>query len=322
MTGETPESVPRTADADGAGATALMHQVGSRAVHWLEEHRDGFRTPDRAAAPDQVKEFFKPVGELALMGRVLTREGVAGTSQAAQMRRLLDFAWRDVLDGGGLLAWMQRDEPLSPVPLEVYTAFRELGYHHPEVERHARVMSGIRSWQALEMLPNRRLGLTRHEARAELTSGAETAAALRSTWLAQTPEPWTVDYHIAYVVTHTVFHLTDWGARLDALPGDIAGYLTRWLPVWVDEWREKEHWDLLGELLVVDAMLPRPAWDAAAWQSFAQAQGADGAMPLERTRPADGADEFGTLYHPTLVAVFASTMATSRALTALTGSAS
>lgn len=304
----------------------LLHGVGAGALEWLAAHRAHFR-PRRSddgtgSAAVETRERFKPLGELALIGKVLAREGVAGSQQTSLMRQLLDYAWRDLLDGGAMLTWMQRDEPLSPVPLELYVPFNELGYEHPEAEELARAARRLASWPALEMIPNRRLGLSRVEARAGLPPSIDRAEATARTWLGRTPEPWTVEYHIAYDVTHTVFHLTDWGENPGGLPEEVADYLALWLPVWMDEWAAKEHWDLLGELLVVDACLPRPALDPGVWQLYAGAQSPDGAMPLQHAMPeGDGAEVFDLVYHPTLVAAFASTMATSRAMAALTGPA-
>ncbi|MCT2589737.1 hypothetical protein LHJ74_07355 [Streptomyces sp. N2-109] len=298
----------------------LLHRVGAGALEWLAANRTHFRArTDASTSALEIGERFKPIGELAVIGKVLFREGVAGSQQSAIIRKLLDYAWREVLDGGELLAWLQRREPLSPIPLELYVPFQELGYRNQEVEGRARLARGLTSWTALEMAPNRRLGLARVEIRAGLPPSIEVAEAARRTWLGRTPEPWTAVYHIAYDVTHTVFHLTDWGEHPEALPTDIADYLELWLPVWIEDWASVEHWDLLGELLVVDACLPRPTLDPAAWQLYAAAQQPDGAMPVQRTLPpGDPADTFDLAYHPTLVAAFASVMATSRAMTALT----
>ncbi|MEE1929632.1 hypothetical protein V1J52_15810 [Streptomyces sp. TRM 70351] len=307
-----------------APPTPLIHEVGVRALEWLADHREHFRPRPATDTPEpEIKERFKPVGELAAIGTTLFREGVAGSRQAALARQLLEFAWGDLLDGGGLLAWMQREEPLSPVPLEVYTPFKELGYTNPAVERAAAVSQGLTSWAALEVLPMRRLGIAATEARAGLAPSVPVAEAARRTWLGRTPEPWTLSFHIAYDVTHTVFHLTRWGADPSGLPGDLAGYLDLWLPVWLEDWLAREHWDVLGELLVVDACLPSPTLDAHVWRRFAAAQDPSGAMPIRSGQPQaeDAADLFDLVYHPTLVAAFASTMATSRALARLSGTA-
>ncbi|MCE7080734.1 hypothetical protein [Streptomyces sp. ST2-7A] len=301
--------------------TALIHRVGDRAVAWLHRHRDGFRPrPDPDTPDPEVRDRLKPIGELALIGKVLFREGVAGSRQAARARQLLDQAWREHLDGGRLLAWMQREEPLSPIPFEIYVPFRELGYSSPEVEEYARLTQRMKSWSALEALPVRRLGLAAFERRFGLPPSVDAREAVGATWLGHLPEPWTVELNIGYGITHTVFHLTDWGENPDALPPDIAEYLARWLPVWTDDWLEIGHWDLLGELLVVDACLPRPALEDRIWRAFAAAQAPDGAMPARGPLPeGDPREIFDEVYHPTLVAAFASVLATSRAMGAPVG---
>src|SRR2546430_2536675 len=87
----------------------------------------------------------------------------------------------------------------------------------------------LRSWSALELDPTRRLGMAAFQRRFGLTPRPPEADLVGATWLARTPEPWTVSGHIAYDVTHTVFHLTDWGENPDALPQDIADDLATWL---------------------------------------------------------------------------------------------
>ncbi|MER6347991.1 DUF6895 family protein [Streptomyces sp. NPDC001595] len=299
-------------------ATRLIHNVGVRALEWLWAHRDGFRLETDVDPEVGFLERFKPIGELALICRVLLREGVAGSRQAELARRLIDHTWRDSLDGGRMLVRGQRIEPISPIPFEVYLAYKELGYSQPEVERATVLNHRLESWRSYEVTPTRRLGLSAFQRRFGLTPHPPEAELVGTTWLARTPEPWTVSTRMAYDFTHTVFHLTDWGERTAGLPPRLADYLATWLPVWLDDWLDLERWDLLGELLVVDACLPRPTLDERAWEGFAAAQQSDGAMPAVRGMPEGDPDEvFDVVYHPTLVAAFASVMATSRALTEL-----
>ncbi|WP_320783742.1 DUF6895 family protein [Streptomyces sp. CRN 30] len=303
--------------------TGLIHDVGVRAIEWLWTHREGFRLEPDADPEIGFLERFKPVGELALICKVLFREGVAGSQQAQLARQLLDHAWRDTLDGGRMLVRGQRTEPLSPVPFEVYLPFKELGYSQPELERAVALNHRLDSWAAHELSPTRRLGLSAFERRFGLAPRPPEADVVGATWLGRRPEPWTVEGHIGYDITHCVFHLTDWGEDPDGLPPALAGYLGTWLPVWLDDWLDLRRWDLLGELLVVDACLPRPTLDARAWEGFAAAQQPDGAMPAVREMPeGDATDVFDVVYHPTLVAAFASVLATSRALSRLAAAAS
>jgi hypothetical protein len=302
-----------------AAPPALLHQVGERALAWLDDNRERFRlTEDDRATPRSVVERLKPIGELAINMRVLQREGVAGSRQHERSSRLLDFAWRDLLDGGRLLARLQLDEPLSPVPLEVYAGFHELDRRHPGIEDGIALARSTACWRAREMAPNRRLGLLNAERRIGLPPSGDFMEAFAATWLGRAPEPWTVQYHIAYDITHTVFHLTNWGEAPGRIPPDTARYLALYLPAWLEDWADLEHWDLLGELLVVDACLPRPALDAELWERYAAAQDAGGAMPEQRGMPRDADPDtvFDLVHHPTLVAAFASAMATSRALSA------
>jgi hypothetical protein len=299
-------------------STRLMHNVGVGALEWLYAHRDGFRLEPDVDPEVGFLERFKPVAELALICKVLFREGVAGSRQAQLARQLVDHAWRHTLDGGRMLVLGQATEPLSPVPFEVYLPFKELGYSHPEAEQAFLLNQRLESHAALEMAPVRRLGLSAYQRRFGLPPRPPEADIVPHTWLGRTPEPWTVEGHTAYDITHTVFHLTNWGEHPDGLPPRIADYLATWLPAWLDDWLDLQRWDLLGELLVVDACLPRPTWDERAWEGFAAAQQPDGAMPAIRTMPEGDPDEvFDIVYHPTLVAAFASVLATSRALTRL-----
>ncbi|WP_416970934.1 DUF6895 family protein [Streptomyces sp. 4F14] len=299
-----------------AASPALLHRVGERALDWLDSHRDRFRiVPEDHASGLALGERLKPVGELGVNMRVLFREGVVGSRQRERCGALLDFAWRELLDGGGVLAALQRQEPHSPVPLEVYVPFHESGYRHPGLEDMLAVSRLTRSWAAVERPPNRQLALLSAERRIGLTPSADFDETLRRTWLGQLPEPWTVQLHIAYDITHTVFHITNWGEKPHAMPADIAGYLDRYLPAWLETWADLRHWDLLGELLVVDACLPAPTLDTDLWERYAAAQDPSGAFPVHGEMPdGDPGDVFDLVHHPTLVAAFASAMAVSRAL--------
>ncbi len=63
---------------------------------------------------------------------------------------------------------------------------------------------------------------------------------------------------------------------------------------------------------MVDACLPRPTLDETAWRAFAAAQQPDGAMPAIRDMPEGDEEAVDVVYHSTLVAAFASVLATSR----------
>ncbi|OEV00212.1 hypothetical protein AN217_23080 [Streptomyces qinglanensis] len=305
-----------TTTAPAPAPPALLHGVGDRALAWLDANRDHFRlTEADRARGDALMERLKPIGELAINMRMLSREGVAGGRQRERATSLLDFAWRELLDGGNVLVTLQHDEPFSPVPLEIYAVFHELGHRHPGLEAALRAPRATRAWQALEMVPNRRLGVLNAERRMGLEPSGDFAETLATTVLGRQPEPWAVQLHIAYDITHTVFHLTNWGEQPEGIPEELARYLELYLPAWAADWAELEHWDLLGELFIVDACLPHAALDGALWERYAAAQSPTGAMPVRGPMPeGDPSDVFDLVHHPTLVSAFASAMATSRSL--------
>ncbi|WP_255293272.1 DUF6895 family protein [Streptomyces niveus] len=308
-----------TGPGPGPDHMRLIHGVGARAMEWLHTNRAGFRLDPDADPEVGFLDRFKPIGEAAMICKVLFREGVAGSRQASLARGLMDHLWRDALDGGRSLVRGGRQEPLSPIPFEVYLPFKEMGYQEPETEQAVRLNHRLGSWAALEVLPMRRLGLSKFEQRFGLTPSTPVEDAAERTWLARTPEPWTVEGRIGYDITHTVFHLTDWGQNPAGLPAGMADYLALWLPAWLDDWLDLRRWDLLGELLVVDACLPEPTLDERAWRGFAAAQQPDGAMPAVREMPEGSPDDvFDIVYHSTLAAAFASVLATSRAMASLT----
>ncbi|MFT7836904.1 hypothetical protein Q5530_12210 [Saccharothrix sp. BKS2] len=298
----------------------LFHQVGERALEWLAANADRFRPARDPLDPDvDVDTSLKPLGELAQISVVLDREGVAGGRQRALARGLLDLVWEE-LGRGGLLVALLDAEPGAPYPLELYAPLWEAGLRHPPLEDLLRQTTGTRGWAAQEVLPTRALGILNAERRTGLPPHGDRDQAVRRTWLGRLPEPWTAERTTCYMVTHTVFHLTNWGQDPAGLPDDIADYLTTWLPVWVDVWCATEDWDLLGELLAVDACLPRCALDEQVWTRYALAQRPDGLVPVRGRYPDADADPdqvFAECRHPTLVVAFAAALATSRAMTAL-----
>lgn len=296
----------------------LLHGVGTAALDWVHARREGFRP-----RPDNAVTRVKAVGDLALTAGAILREGVAGTRQSAVARRLLDFAWHDLLDGGACLHRLQREEPSSPVPLELYAPFFDRGYRNLLVEDAVRATRPLVEGAAVSLPPARRLSVVAARWRLGLASDADLDAAARDTWLGHAPAPWTVDRATAYDASHTVLHLTSWGERPGALPAESVDYLRWWLPAWLEECAQEHDWDLLAGLLAADACLPAPALPEDGWARLAAAQAADGAVPAGDLPPTgDRREVFDQVHHPTLVTAFAATVATSRAMTALLPGAS
>ncbi|MFJ3789944.1 DUF6895 family protein [Kitasatospora sp. NPDC090091] len=311
MTGSTDTTVLRSAQ-----------QVSSGALRWLHScYRNGLgRFPEDAtidlADPDNV---YKPLGEAALATGLLLREGVAGAEDSRIAHETLDLAWEQ-LRGGDLLYERQLRYPLMTDPLEVYVHFARADHRHRALEELLESLARLRAVQAMEMLPNRRLAVANARRVVGLEQQPDWSALAAATWLGATPEPWMIDWLTAYDVTHTVFHLTDWGARPDGLPAPMRDYLRDWLPVWLDVWQEIGQWDLVGELLIVAACIGETGAGAPGWRALAAAQRPDGLVPRDADPVAGEPEQLLTDHgHTAVVTVVAAAITLARALGGASG---
>ncbi|NYI04807.1 DUF6895 family protein [Allostreptomyces psammosilenae] len=294
----------------------LCHRVAGRALRWLDEAAPHFALPtDELPETMEVVDTLKPLGELAMAAYLVGREGVTGHQASRVAPRLLRFAWEQTGRGRVLLA-RQRRYPYSTEALEFYVWFARGGHRAPELEALLASLARTRAVGAWsEEAATRELGVLRAAGHLGLPGHAPFEEVLARTWLGRTPPPWAVDGLTLYAVTHTVYHLTDWGAEPAAVPERLVRYLGTWLPAWLEVYLEAEEWDLVAELLLVDACLPEPRWNLAAWERLAEAQRADGLLshgPVPA--PEDTAEAWRNHYHPTIAAALAATMALSRAL--------
>ncbi|GAA2295046.1 hypothetical protein GCM10010234_41030 [Streptomyces hawaiiensis] len=291
----------------------MPRRVAGRALRWLHDNRHRGSLPRGTTAelvdPDSV---YKPCGESALAAGMVLRVPGASADETRAARELLDFAWTQFGDGA-LLYERQLRYPMMTDPLEVYAHFAEAGYRHDAFEELAMHLSSLVSHRAVEHMPNRRLAVANATRIAGMRPEADWGALLEATWLGQRPEPWLIDWMTAYCMTHTVFHVTNWGRQPHGLPTEVCDYLARWLPVWMEVWAEIQEWDLLGELIIVDACLPEPQCDPQMWQLLADAQHPSGLVPRDgQPLAGDAAAAYRDHHHTTAVAVMAGALAQSR----------
>ncbi|MFJ9041588.1 DUF6895 family protein [Streptomyces sp. NPDC102406] len=296
----------------------LAHTVSSRALHWLHANRHHGALsdlPDADLSAD--RGAYKALGETALAASLVLRGGAAGTTELSLARELLAYCWEQAGEGSLLYERLLR-YPLKTDPLETYAHFNRGGLRHEELDELLAHTATLTSTHASEHVPNRRLGVANALRVSGLDHGAgapDWPTLTRATWLGHTPDPWHIDWLTAYAVTHTVYHLTDWGRLPTGVPDDLTDYLRRWLPVWTDIWSEAGHWDLMAELMIVDMCLPGSHVDPADWQRLAEVQHEDGMVPRD-DQPVDDdpAQRFDDHQHPTIVAVIAGNLALTRAL--------
>lgn len=294
---------------------APAQRLSQRAWPWLATARDQLTLPT-GIPPCELDQgrHLKPVIELALAGSIAIREGASGSQSAQIASSLVEFAWKQ-LDSGQLLYQLQREHPLDTLPLEAYAVFVQAGYRHPRLEALLTHLAGLRATRKPELLPNRVLGVVNAEQVIGLASRWSTDDLVAATWLSSDAEPWTADLETLYCVTHTVFHLTDWAARPAGLPAALQDYLHAWLPAWLEVYLEAGHWDIVGEMLMVDLCLTEPDFPVTAWERLADAQQPDGMVPAEPGRDTrTAATVVRNHYHSTVIAAIAGTLAIARRL--------
>lgn len=302
--------------AAAACVAATAQQVAARAWNWLDAAIEHFSLP-MEVPPDQLDldEVLKPLCELALTGSLAIREGVAGPRQAQIASTVIAFAWAQLRDGE-VLYEIQRAEPITTHPMETYAHFVCVGYRHQALDELLEHLSSLRAAQAYELVPNRALAVFNAARVLGLPTRADPTQLAARTWLGGTPEPWAIDFATFYAMTHTVYHLTNWGAYPNGLPDHLQVYLHSWLPAWLEVYLEARQWDLVTELLIVDLCLADPNWYPHAWDSLANAQHTDGLLPYGPVPvPHKLAKAFRNHYHPTIVATIAGTLAVSRQIT-------
>jgi hypothetical protein len=281
-----------------------------RCLAWLRAHLH--RCVPVAGDRETDAPTHKRLGELAVLARIVLRTDT-GHEDTALL--LLDHVWRQYRHGDALHERQLR-HPTATDPLEVYAPLRATGRRHMPLERLLAHLHGRVAVRAVELVPNRRLSVLAAARATGLPGTDDTLAVVNATWLGRRPEPWLLDWEHAYAMTHTVFHVTDWGSRPGALPGHLQDYLGLWLPVWHDVWQESGDWDLVGELLATDRCLSVPGLPLEAWRRLASQQRPDGLVPRDTGGAPKDTDQFDRHFHSTAVAALAAALALSRPRTA------
>jgi hypothetical protein len=302
---------------------ASDESVWRRALGWLERERDRFALPE--GPPDLFR--LKALGELAAIVEVLHRQSDLDADTQERLRALLAFAW-DQFGRGDVFVTVLDAQPF-PVLGTMYSVFERAGWRHePTRERLARL--------------GQRGGLSRpRDGGARLTSAVNAqygpdgvivlclglglawdVLGLSSIWSRGTLYPRTalarrqpveaLGEPEAYSLTHTVFFMTDWGARDGALPEADRAFLAARVPGWMEDFRAQGQLDLYAELAAVLACVGGAAPQAEAVLRAAQEE--DGsikgpaARAAERTRGVLDPERvrFIGAYHTTLASTLAS----------------
>lgn len=288
-----------------------LRSLAGGALGWLHANREHAAMPPNATADlaENINDY-KAIAEMAVTACVTSQ---AVPAQHHHARDILDFAWQQFGHGNLLYERQLRHLTLSD-PVETYAHMAQAGYRHGKLEELLRHVHQLTAFKAAELYPDRYLAVANAQRLAGLPYPREWSDLAARTWLGQSPEPWAIDWDDAYSLTHTVFHLTDWGRRPLELPHMVT-YLKQWLPVWLDAWSESQEWDLVAELLFVDACLPDPDLPTATWERLTAVQGPSGFVPrkgISALPDTNGAADFRRYQHTTCVTAMAAAMAANR----------
>ncbi|MFD9502267.1 DUF6895 family protein [Streptomyces sp. NPDC060035] len=294
--------------------TRAARSMADRALSWLHANRAlGGLPPDTTETMADPDSVYKPLGETTLAASLVLRDGVVGPGRLVAAQSLMDFTWEQ-FRRGDMIYERQLRHTLMTDPLEMYAPFVRCGYRHEGLDRLLAHRARMRSVGHVELLPNRRLAAANAARVVGLGHGEDMADLAGATWLGARPEPWAINWITAYAMTHTVFHLTDWGADPSGLPSELAAYVRTWLPVWIDIWREVGQWDLVAELLIVGASLPDPYCAPEDWEAIAELQHEDGLVPRDSDPvDADPQQRFTDHQHTVVVTAVAGSVALARA---------
>lgn len=239
-----------------------------RSLGWLDANRDSFSLNLAEHGIDRLL-LLKPLSELVLTLRILHRE-------AHDVREHLDWCWSQVCNGSYLVDLLVVRPDMADLS-SLYANFVECGYSNERLIEALAYIKSLNSTNAFEMPLWSRIGREYNFYR--LGIAAPPIAFTQASWIASTPEPWTISDASAYAVTHEVFYGTDFGRSLNVIDHQQSTFLELWLPVWLQCFADEQNWDLVGELLMVARFLKHSYNVTPILRMFLGAQAEDGSFP-------------------------------------------
>jgi hypothetical protein len=278
---------------------------------WIESNLSRFEVQCHLDDPELL-ELLKPLGELALTASLLSK--IAPENHRQFFEDVLHFCWREF--GQGELVRTVLIERPDLIVLSAITGYFRPRWRNEALDFQLERMAGTPAYVLADIPAWRRLDLVHAFKKLGLTYPMSGEQVFQLTWLAGHHPPWTITHASAYGVTHTVFYMTDFGARPHELPLATRSYLVGALPLWLDLYLAEPHFDLASELVMVDCCAGLNGDLRRAGDILAHALLSDGSMPgpLEAlmtfaSSPADPPSRtFRENYHTTLVASMAAAM--------------
>lgn len=273
------------------------------ALRWLCDNEALFDV-HRRSDPVLQLQLLKPFSELVLALSALRQLAKPYPRRA---RDIMHASWTSMECGREPMRLLLTRPDLVEIA-GLIASFARCGYRSPSVEHGLSALIGELTGWGADLPMWRRMAVW--HALDVLEIQAFPASLPKGALLRDLPLPWTITEGLAYAATHEILYVTDFGLQLHRLPRAAQAYLAFSMPLWIDIFIDRRHWDLLAELLLCAACIGIvvPLYAACILE---EQQAVDGSFPgpkgAGREIPARGVREqyFKKRYHTTLVAMLA-----------------
>jgi hypothetical protein len=286
--------------------TDPYQKVAEGAINWITANLNKFDFREERGS--SLIAELKPLGELALASKIVLLNQHDPTEWKIKSKEWLSYCWSQLHEGEILRKAIETRKDFL-LFTAMYAPFRQNDLINEQLE-HA-VRSKMETSALSQQYPSWILLLiirTLHVL--GIDSPWKIDVCFRNTSLYQLPDVWTIRGFPSYVLTHTVFFLTDFGCRHQDLPEIHRQYLILNMPLWLEHYRITQNFDLFAEMIMVARCIRME--DQKDWGSVLLArQQRDGMVPTARMKgdKSDSeAERFRHHYHSTLTALMASVM--------------
>jgi uncharacterized protein DUF6895 len=279
--------------------------IEKRLLGWVKQHQSEFSLTN-ASDTEHYLQLLKPLGELVLTCDLLAQ----GKYLLQDAMDLLEWSWRELKDGQ-VLHDLLLSRPDLIILTSIYSSFHRNGFRRDQTWSLIEYLAKTSFARAVQFPNWRRLDY--EHALEQLRVGKISQRSLSSAWSAQWPEPWLIEHDSAYALTHEIFYITDFGRKPTRLKPKASSFVLLWLPTWIEIFLRQDNWDLVSELLMVGACLPKFNHSNDTFGRMAKVIKKNGYLPgpdtggqnLKRKGNSRKRSAFLKNYHTTLVGIMA-----------------
>ena len=289
-----------------ADAIPAVRTAEKRALDWLERSLESF-DPFSYVDGDKFEFSVKMLAELTFVCARLS--DCNDPSIRDVIGNIQETIFERVFSRTGFQSFLLQN--LSTLPgLSIYASLLECGYSDPEFFRKLENSCSQSNVICGEYAPALFIDLAHSAIRCGLPwAGPSLTSLFERSLLASRPNWLCLKDPDYYTITHVIFFLTDFGKQTDRMPSDVRTHFAKELDSMMFLFAAREHWDLLGEILLCGVYLGLN--ETASFSAFLQlllsVQEADGSFTCnvgtksEKDDQANSWSVFLDKYHTTLV---------------------